>query len=336
MVDLKAPFSAARTTTLGNYGDRRYRNAFGQWITHYHCGVDYALGAGTVVRAAGAGTVVEVSHSKVRGYMVAIDHGGGIGTRYHMLASANRPRVGQWIEQGAAVGRVADADEQGSSSSGDHVHVEVRINGAIRGETTDRRNTPSPHDYFRGVIITAGLGSNPIGAIMAKDDKFFDDLKNQINDVQLRVASMHGGSFLPWPGVPGAPGGTLKWLDDAIERVLKRVPEGQSKQIGDIQDRVASMHVGQYLPIRPGAPGGDLAFLDRKLAEIESGPQVDVESAEIATALAVQLVADPDFAAQLTLSVAERAEIEQYRADRARRLEELLAELESLGAGKVR
>lgn len=160
MANLIAPFAASTISSPYN-PKRTYKNAKGQTITSPHLAVDYAARNGVDVPAAGDGTVVEVSHSSVRGYMVAVDHGDGIGTRYHMLANAGRPRAGAKIKQGQAVGKVAAKAEWGSSSSGDHVHVEVRINGAIRGETTAAANTPNPINYFNA-LDPAGTGAKPL------------------------------------------------------------------------------------------------------------------------------------------------------------------------------
>lgn len=43
-----------------------------------------------------------------------------------------------------------------------------------------------------------------------------DDTQRQINEMELRLASMHAGEFKPWQGNPANPGGTLKWLDDKL------------------------------------------------------------------------------------------------------------------------
>lgn len=46
----------------------------------------------------------------------------------------------------------------------------------------------------------------------------------------------------------------------------KTFRDAVTKQITDMQYRIASMHSGSFLPVKPGAPGGTLAWLDEKLA----------------------------------------------------------------------
>lgn len=221
----------------------------------------------------------------------------------------------------------------------DYIRVRQANNGGGGNGNANTRDPAEDVTYHRRFVLgyyrppyrtTSPAGGNitPIGETMPKSDEWFEGMRRQIDDLQLRVASMHAGEFKP---VNGGPGGTLVWLDKAIDKVLARLPEVLAKQVGDIQDRVASMHVGQYLPIRDGAPGGDLTFLDKKVAEIQTGVQVDVEPAAVALEVAKLLLADPEFAEGAALSVAERAELEQYRAERARRREQLQAELASLG-----
>ena len=91
-----------------------------------HTGVDLACAKGTAVLAAKDGTVSRVqSLSSGYGKNVIINHGGGIQSLYAHLDSYN-VKVGQTVKQGDVIGRV---DSTGSST-GHHLHFEIRVNGS--------------------------------------------------------------------------------------------------------------------------------------------------------------------------------------------------------------
>ena len=102
-----------------------------------HAGVDIAGPRDTPVYAAADGTVLTAACSSaycdrdggpnLAGYgnLVELDHGAGVTTRYGHL-SAYTVSTGQWVRAGALIGF------QGSTgnSTGVHLHLEVRRNGA--------------------------------------------------------------------------------------------------------------------------------------------------------------------------------------------------------------
>lgn len=89
-----------------------------------HAGVDIAAGFGTPIRAAGGGTVSYAGWLGGYGYLVVVEHGGGVATAY-----AHQQRiyasVGQTLAQGEVLGEVGST----GNSTGPHVHFEVRVNG---------------------------------------------------------------------------------------------------------------------------------------------------------------------------------------------------------------
>ncbi|HUG85317.1 MAG TPA: peptidoglycan DD-metalloendopeptidase family protein, partial [Euzebya sp.] len=90
-----------------------------------HAGIDIAAPGGTPIGAAGAGTVVSVGWRGGYGNAVIIDHGGGIATLYaHQSRTA--ASVGQSVSQGQIIGYVGTT----GYSTGNHLHWEVRVNGA--------------------------------------------------------------------------------------------------------------------------------------------------------------------------------------------------------------
>lgn len=98
---------------------------FGMRWGRLHAGIDIASGYGTPVKAAKAGTVVLAGYNGGYGNAVVIDHGGGVSTLY---AHMSRLRV----SDGASVKTGQQVGDMGStgSSTGNHVHFEVRVGGS--------------------------------------------------------------------------------------------------------------------------------------------------------------------------------------------------------------
>ncbi|MFN0153067.1 MAG: murein hydrolase activator EnvC family protein [Gaiella sp.] len=89
-----------------------------------HEGIDIAVPEGTPVVAAAGGTVLEAGWGGGYGNLVVIDHGNGLATAYahnSSLAVAPGSTVGQ--------GQVVAYSGNTGSSTGPHVHFEVRVNG---------------------------------------------------------------------------------------------------------------------------------------------------------------------------------------------------------------
>jgi murein DD-endopeptidase MepM/ murein hydrolase activator NlpD len=90
-----------------------------------HEGIDIAVGSGTPVHAAAAGTIIYAGWMEGYGNLVVIDHGNGLSTAYghnSSLASA--------VGQGVSAGQVIAYSGSTGHSTGPHVHFEVRVNGA--------------------------------------------------------------------------------------------------------------------------------------------------------------------------------------------------------------
>lgn len=108
-----------------NFGGRR--NPMGGGY-EFHAGQDIKVDVGTPVVATAAGTVITASYQSGYGYMVEIDHGNGITTRYGHLSEII-VKEGQVVKRGE---KIAESGNTGRST-GPHLHYEVRING----ETVD-------------------------------------------------------------------------------------------------------------------------------------------------------------------------------------------------------
>ncbi len=90
-----------------------------------HEGLDIAVPEGTPIRAAASGTVIIAAYTGGYGNYTCIDHGSGLSTCYgHQSGYA--VTAGQEVNQGQIIGYSGNT----GSSTGPHLHFEVRINGA--------------------------------------------------------------------------------------------------------------------------------------------------------------------------------------------------------------
>ena len=92
---------------------------------HFHSGLDLAVPQGTPVRAAAAGTVLSAGWNAAGyGFCVVLDHGHGLTTLYaHLLETA--VAAGDGVAAGRPIGLVGST----GSSTGPHLHFEVRAQG---------------------------------------------------------------------------------------------------------------------------------------------------------------------------------------------------------------
>ena len=89
-----------------------------------HAGIDLAGPLGTPIYATADGIVGRSEYSGAYGNLVEINHGQGIQTRYgHMSRLIARP--GQRVRRGELIGLMGST----GSSTGSHLHYEVRIDG---------------------------------------------------------------------------------------------------------------------------------------------------------------------------------------------------------------
>lgn len=134
----RPPFQQAYTISSG-FGER-YHPVYKEW--RLHAGIDLVSqpGPGPVVAAA-AGTVSDVSWSDSGGNRVAIEHAGGITTRYLHLAESSNLGVGEQVYSGQQVG----VEGSTGASTGNHLHFEVRVDG----EPID----PAPFMLSRGAPL---------------------------------------------------------------------------------------------------------------------------------------------------------------------------------------
>lgn len=114
------PVTGGRVTSP--FGPRRAPTA---GASTYHRGVDIGVGYGTPIMATRDGTVTYAGWNGGYGYMVEVDHGGGVRSRYAHCSSIV-VRVGQRVSQGETIAKVGST----GVSTGNHLHFEIRINGS--------------------------------------------------------------------------------------------------------------------------------------------------------------------------------------------------------------
>lgn len=123
--DFASPLGADwRSMVTSEFGWRP--NPFGGGGGEGHSGLDMGAPRGTPIQAARSGVVsyVQNSGSSGYGYHLAIDHGDGMVTLY---AHCSKVYVssGQTVEQGDVIAAVGSTGR----STGNHLHLEVRIGG---------------------------------------------------------------------------------------------------------------------------------------------------------------------------------------------------------------
>jgi murein DD-endopeptidase MepM/ murein hydrolase activator NlpD len=98
---------------------------FGMRWGRMHEGIDISVPEGTPVHAAASGRVIIAAYTGGYGNYTCIDHGGGLSTCYaHQSSFA--VSSGQSVQQGQVIGYSGNT----GSSTGPHLHFEVRVNGS--------------------------------------------------------------------------------------------------------------------------------------------------------------------------------------------------------------
>jgi len=113
----------------------------GQWAMHE--GIDFIAEYGSPIQAAAGGVVIFSGFHPQYGYMVDIDHGNDLVTRY-AHCSKLLVREGDIVQRGRKIGEVGTTGR----STGPHLHFEVRFRGAAQ----------NPAKF----LVTSSPASNPV------------------------------------------------------------------------------------------------------------------------------------------------------------------------------
>ena len=116
MMPVKAPYNAS------SFG-RRIDPFNGQWAMHE--GIDFIADYGAAIAAAAGGVVIFSGFHPQYGYMIDIDHGNDLVTRY-AHTSKILVREGDLVQRGRKIAEVGSTGR----STGPHLHFEVRFRGA--------------------------------------------------------------------------------------------------------------------------------------------------------------------------------------------------------------
>lgn len=116
-ISLIKPISGTVTSRFGS-----------RWGSN-HKGIDIGAAKGTKIKASAGGTVVTSSYGYNGGYgnYVVISHGNGIETAYGHCSELY-VKVGQKVSQGDVIAAVGNTGR----SYGNHLHLEIRLNGVAQ------------------------------------------------------------------------------------------------------------------------------------------------------------------------------------------------------------
>jgi murein DD-endopeptidase MepM/ murein hydrolase activator NlpD len=118
MAPVNAPFNSS------GFG-RRVDPFTGEWAMHE--GIDFLGEAGSAIAAAAGGIVVFAGFHPQYGYMIDIDHGNDLVTRY-AHCSKLLVKEGDVVARGRKIGEVGSTGR----STGPHLHFEVRFRGVAQ------------------------------------------------------------------------------------------------------------------------------------------------------------------------------------------------------------
>lgn len=112
-----------------------------------HTGIDIPAPKGTQILAAKSGVVVTSAYHNSYGNYVVVSHSDGTSTLYAHMSKRNAT-VGQTVAQGSVVGYVGTT----GSSTGNHLHFEIRVNGTRK----------DPVNYFKSKTLYATSGGKKV------------------------------------------------------------------------------------------------------------------------------------------------------------------------------
>jgi murein DD-endopeptidase MepM/ murein hydrolase activator NlpD len=129
----------------------------------FHKGIDYAVPAGTTVKAPADGVVVETGYDAKLGKFVYIDHGKGVISKFGHLSDNSVVEKGQVVTAGQAIAKSGNT----GNSTGAHLHYTVTVNG-------------KPVDPTKGLFPADGKARFQVDQADAIGD--YDDAQEKLAD----------------------------------------------------------------------------------------------------------------------------------------------------------
>lgn len=129
-------------------------SGFGARWGRTHEGIDITGPSGTRIGAAAPGVVVAAERAGGYGNMVVVRHAHGITTAYAHLSAITTAR-GRTVRDGRPIGRMGTT----GSSTGVHLHFEVRVDGHAVDPLEFASARPRPSLVGRMAVTRASLGA---------------------------------------------------------------------------------------------------------------------------------------------------------------------------------
>lgn len=117
------PIASGKHVITSKFG---YRKSPFSSARSFHSGLDISAKIGTPIVSAGAGKVIQSGWKGDYGYMITVDHGYGVVTRY-AHCSELKLEVGANVLKGDVIALVGNTGR----STGPHLHYEVLLNGVF-------------------------------------------------------------------------------------------------------------------------------------------------------------------------------------------------------------
>jgi hypothetical protein len=157
---------------------------------HYHDGIDLAAPLGSTVRAAAAGTVISAGAQSDGAVVVKIRHADGYVSLYGHLDPALDVKVGQYVSEGQALGKVGMTGK----TTGPHLHFGLYTSGGAAVDPSPYLNSGSLPDPTTLLTPSSSdknaLASESGAAVLAR----YDSVSSQIPyAAEIRQAAVANG-----------------------------------------------------------------------------------------------------------------------------------------------
>jgi hypothetical protein len=180
---------------------------------HFHDGLDIVSGYGSRIHAAADGVVAYAGwnpwDAEGRAWIMVVSHPDGYVTRYGHLIPGSLARVGQFVRQGEAIGRMGNTGK----STGTHLHFEL-----LRGNTT-----VNPLAYLPAGMVTIKPAKELAKHGKAQHKRGSDGAGGSARRGQRRAGSGAAFDGEPPPASDAPPNGQLLGVDLAPPPVIPAV-----------------------------------------------------------------------------------------------------------------